>query len=111
MQLQNNLQKFDDAGLSIALVTYDSPELQQVFIDKYNIEFPVLSDLNAATVNALEILNEEHTPGAPHYGIPHPGIFILDTDMTIRAKIFVEAYAERVDADGVLLAAKQALGI
>ena len=111
MQLQSNIQQFEDAGLNIVLVTYDSPELQQKFIDKFNISFPVLSDQDAATVKALEILNEEYAPGDNAYGIPHPGIFVLDADMLVRGKIFVEAYAERVNSAGVLAVAKQALGV
>lgn len=110
MQLQDNIQKFDAAGLGLVLVTYDSPELQSAFVNKFNISYPVLSDQDAATVQALGILNDEHAPGDRTYGIPHPGMFILDTNMQIKAKIFVEAYAQRVGADAVLDVAQQALG-
>ena len=110
MQLQENIAQFDEAGLSLVLVTYDTPELQQAFIDKFGISFPVLSDQDAATVKALGILNEEYQPGDGNYGIPYPGMFILDAQMNVKAKIFVEAYAERVSADGVLQVASAALG-
>lgn len=93
----------------MVLVTYDAPELQQAFVSKYQISYPVLSDLDAATVKALGIFNEEYQPGDRAYGIPHPGIFVLDPQMTVKAKIFVEAYAERVTADGVLQVAEAAL--
>lgn len=111
MQLQQNIEAFDEAGLNIVLVTYDSPELQQAFIDRHNITFPVMSDQDAATVKALGILNEDYVPGDSNYGIPYPGIFIVDADMTVQAKIFVEKYAERVTSDGVLAVARQALNL
>ena len=34
-------------------------------------------------MKALGILDENYQPGDEHYGIPHPGIFILDTNMQI----------------------------
>ncbi len=111
MQLQNNIKQFSDAGLNIVLVTYDAPELQQAFIDKFNITYPVLSEQDAATVKALGILNEEYAPGDGAYGIPYPGIFVLDAQMTVKAKIFVEDYAERVTSDGVLAVTREALNI
>lgn len=109
MQLQENIEKFDAAGLGVVLVTYDAPALQSAFVNKHNISYPVLSDQDATTVLALGILNEEYAPGDGAYGIPHPGMFILDPDMQIKAKIFVEAYEQRVNADAVLEIAQQAL--
>lgn len=110
MQLQENIEKFDAAGLGLVLVTYDSPAMQSAFVNKHNISYPVLSDQDASTVKALGILNEEYSPGDGPYGIPHPGMFILDTNMQVKAKIFVDGYATRVGADAVLELAQQALG-
>lgn len=110
MQLQENIEKFDAAGLGLVLVTYDSPALQSAFVNKFNISYPVLSDQDATTVQALGILNEDNAPGDGAYGIPHPGMFILDTNMQVKAKIFVEAYSQRVNADAVLEVAQQVLG-
>ena len=44
--------------------------------------------------------------GDDHYGIPYPGIFILDESMTIQGKLFLASYAQRVDASEVLALAK-----
>lgn len=109
MQLQENIAEFEARGLQLVLVTYDSPELQSAFVNKFQISYPVLSDVDAETVKALGILNEEYQPGDRAYGVPYPGILILDEAMTVRAKIFVEAYAERVTAEGVLQVAAAAL--
>ena len=51
----------------------------------------------------------EYQPGDDAYGIPYPGIFVVNADMEIVGKIFVEKYAERVEAAGVLKYAKQVL--
>jgi hypothetical protein len=78
------------------VVTYDSPELQQKFID-------------AATMTALGVLNDKYKPGEMAYGIPHPGVFVLNTQQQIVGKIFVESHRIRVDAEGMLAYALDAL--
>ena len=102
MQLQSQLESFHAAGLAVVGLTYDQPALQDKFIRERGIEFPFLSDINAQSMKALGILDENYQPGDEHYGIPHPGIFILDTNMQIVGKIFVKGYEKRVNAVAVL---------
>ena len=90
-------------------ITYDSPELQQVFIDAASLTYPLLSDIDATTFKRLGILNEQFGPEHRAYRIPHPGIFVLNPELEIVGKIFVESYKVRVDAEGVLAYALQAL--
>ena len=101
---------FEAAGIAVVAMTYDTPELQQAFIDKYSITFPLLSDIDATSVKTLDILNNEYEAGHSSYGIPHPGIYIVNPDMTIVGKLFIDAYSSRVDANAVLDYAQQALG-
>ncbi|MFK8019910.1 MAG: peroxiredoxin family protein [Pseudomonadales bacterium] len=109
VQLQENLQSFHDAGIQVVGLTYDAPELQQTFIDKHNIQFPFLSDVNAVTVHALGILNGEYKPGDDAYGIPYPGIFVVNSQQKIVGKIFINGYEKRVSAEAVLAFAKDKL--
>ncbi len=109
MQLQSHFQDFEQAGFSVAALTYDSPALQQNFIDKFAISYPVLSDIDATSITNLGILNTEYGPGDSNYGIPYPGVFIIDPQQKIVGKVFVEGYSTRVDADGVLTYAREVL--
>ncbi|MFK8048095.1 MAG: redoxin domain-containing protein [Halioglobus sp.] len=109
VQLQKYQKDFADAGIGITAITYDSPELQQAFIDKNGIAYPFLSDIDANTVKALGILNEQYQPGDGAYGIPYPGIFIINPDREIVGKIFVEGYETRVEASSVLATAMELL--
>ena len=102
MELQENLEGFEQADIGVAAITYDAPEDQQAFIEDYAIRYPFLSDIEARSMLALGILNEKYQPGDSAYGIPHPGVFVLNPDMRIVGKIFVEPYSVRVDAAGVL---------
>ena len=109
MQLQETTADFEAAGIGIVAITYDAPELQQVFIDAASITYPLLSDIDAETIVTLGILNEQYEPGHPAYGIPHPGVFVVDPEMKIGGKIFVEDYQVRVDGEGTLAFALQVL--
>jgi len=91
------------------VITYDSPELQQPFLDAASITYPLIADIDATTMKALGILNEGNEPGEPSYGIPHPGVFVLNPEQEIVGKIFVESFRTRVDAEGMLAYALEVL--
>jgi peroxiredoxin len=101
-ELQDHVEAFEAAGIGIVAITYDDPELQQNFIDAGELSYPFLSDIDAATMIALGILNEEYSPGDRAYGIPHPGVFVVDPNQQIVGKIFVDSFRIRVDGAGVL---------
>ena len=109
MQLQEQTADFEEAGIGIVAITYDAPELQQVFIDAAAITYPLLSDIDAETILTLGILNEQYEPGDLAYGIPHPGVFVVDPELNIAGKIFVEDYQVRVDGEGTLAFALKVL--
>jgi len=111
IQLQETKADFDAAGIGMVAITYDEPALQQVFIDKFDITIPVLSDVDALTFKTLGILNEEYVTGDFQYGIPHPGMIVIDPHGTVVGKLFLEAYSSRVDSLAALAFAKSALGL
>ena len=111
IQLQEHKADFDASGIGMVGITYDEPALQQVFIDKFGITLPILSDIDALSFKTLGILNEKYQPGDFQYGIPHPGIIVIDTQGKVAGKLFLEAYSSRVDATAVLAFARKALGM
>lgn len=60
-------------------------------------------------MKALGVLNEDYAPGDSNYGIPHPGVFVLNPQQEIVGKIFVESFRTRVDGAGVLAYALEVL--
>ncbi len=109
VQLQENIAAFEEAGIAVVALTYDAPELQQAFIAEHGISYPLLSDIDATSIKALDILNTDYEPGQDAYGIPWPGIFVVNPDREIVGKIFVEGYRTRVEAQGVLAYARRVL--
>lgn len=111
IQLQEHKAGFDAAGIGMLGITYDDPALQQAFIDKFGITIPILSDVDALSFKTLGILHEKYQPGDKQYGIPHPGMIIVDRNGNVVGKLFIEAYSSRVDSAAALAYASEALGL
>ena len=111
IQLQANSAGFAAAGIGLVAITYHSPQLQQAFIDKFGITIPVLSDNNGLSFRTLGILNDQYQPGDRQFGIPHPGMIVIDPAGVVVGKLFLEAYSSRVDSAAALAFAKTALGL
>jgi len=111
IQLQEHKAEFDAAGIALVGMTYDPPEVQRAFAEERGITIPLLSDIDAMSFKTLGILNAEYHPGDDHYGIPYPGMIIIDPEGIVVGKLFVEAYSSRVDSRAALSYARQALSV
>ena len=105
MQLTEIAGQFGEMGLSVVAMTYDSVELLKTVGEDEGIDFTLLRDEDAAHVDALGIRNLDYEPGHRAYGIPYPGIFLIDADGVIQAKFAEEDYRDRPDFSFVLEAA------
>lgn len=105
MQLTGISQQFEELGLTVVSMTYDPVNyLKEVELDR-GVEFTMLHDEDITHVNRLGILNTDYEPGSRAYGVPYPGIFLVDRDGIIRYKFAEESYRDRPDFDYVLDAA------
>ena len=107
MQLTEIQDQFPALGINIAAITYDSVELLKEVQEDQGIEFPLLHDEEVKHVNAFGIRNMDYEPGQRAYGIPYPGIFLIDANGVIRHKFSEERYQERPDFVDVLAAAAE----
>ncbi len=106
--------KFAERGLSIVMVSYDSPAKQSVFLRKNNISVTLLSDPDSSIIDAFGLRNKKYKAGSKFAGIPYPAVFIVAPDRTIRAKLYEEdfatndkSYKSRPAVDAVLAAADE----
>ena len=102
MQLSETSEKFSSHGIEILTVTYDSTADAKTFINRREINFPILHDSGSDLIKQLGILNPGPDPYSKYYGIPFPGIFLVDTQGMIRAKFAEEKYQDRPKLEAVL---------
>ncbi len=107
MQLTEISDQIEAMGISVVALTYDSVELLKTVQEDQDIQFTLLHDEDVSHVNALGVRNLDYEPGHRVYGIPYPGIFLVDPNGVIKAKFAEERYQDRPPFEDVLEAAAQ----
>lgn len=93
----------------MAAISYDPPETNSGFAMDEDLSFPLLSDQNAQTVNGFGIRNNDYDEGHFAYGIPHPGIVLIDPKGKIAMKMAEADYRKRPSIDLLIENLKEAL--
>ena len=105
MQLTEISDQIEAMGISVVALTYDSVELLKTVQEDQDIQFTLLHDEDVSHVNAFGVRNLDYEPGHRVYGIPYPGIFLVDPNGVIKAKFAEERYQDRPPFEDVLEAA------
>jgi len=100
IQLQAAKKRFEEQGIKLAGVSYDSVEILKFFSNRRKIEFPLLSDPDSKIIRMYEVLNSEAV--GPNAGMARPGYFFIDPKGNIREKFFEAKYRERLTGNTVL---------
>lgn len=75
--LRDNYTRFIDNGYDLLGVSADSAKRQQNFIDKYDLPFPLLADVEKKVINAYKVWGPKKFMGKEYDGI-HRTTFIID---------------------------------
>ena len=100
--MQERVAEFEEAGVVVAASTYDAVEQNAKFKSSEELAYTLLSDQEAKTVKSLGILNEDHEEGSFAYGVPHPGVILIDTEGKVVLKRAEEKYSDRPSMDDLL---------
>jgi hypothetical protein len=87
----------------LAAISYDSVAILKQFADRSHISFPLLSDADSAVIRLYGILNETVAKASSTYGIPYPGVYVLDRRGVVTAKYFEDDFRVRDTAQSILL--------
>ena len=99
--------EFQAMGINVASMTYDPVATLAAAAEEHGVEFPLLFDADVKHVNAMGLRNTQYEPGQRPYGIPYPGIFLIDAQGVIRAKFAEEDYKLRPEFSLVMEEAKK----
>jgi peroxiredoxin len=102
MDLQKARARFEQQGLGLAAISYDTVEILKSFADRRQIQFPMLADPDSQVIRAFGVLNADAT--GMNQGMSLPGYFFIDAKGVIREKFFEakETYQVRYSANGVI---------
>jgi len=133
VELQDQLEQLNQAGIGVAAISYDSEAVLAEFADRMNISFPLLSDDDSVVITDFGILNTVAAEGVgPNrddpdvvadvaryvsvfgsnqmiVGTPYPGTFMVDADGLVSSRFFEEFYRERNTTSNVMV--KLGLGL
>lgn len=96
IEFNQEAQKLKSLGYGLAAVSYDNTEILNAFSTAQKISYPLLSDQQAQTMLAYGILNTEYKAGEENYGIPFPGVVVINKAGVITHKYFFHGYKKRV---------------
>jgi len=82
-------------GVGICAISYDSRELLAEFAQRKKISYPLLSDPESTIIRAFGILNTSIPEEDSGHGIPHPGLYRVDSRGRVQSKFFEEVYNHR----------------
>ena len=102
IEINQWIDKIKQQGYQVAAISYDSPEVLKQFKNESDINFTLLADIDSRTVNSYDVLNQKYKPGHRHYGIPYPGVMVIDTKGKLKNKYFYQGYKKRVTAELLL---------
>lgn len=100
--IQRRTPQFEQRGLAVVTVSVDTVELVKKFADAQHITYTMLADPTGKINEQLGIRDADYPVGTKAFGVPRPGIFVLDRNGMIIGKYFVQGYRERPDLDQVL---------
>jgi peroxiredoxin len=103
LDLQGRLPELRAKGLGLAVITRDSPEVLAEFARRRGVTYPLLSDPGSRTIRSYGILNTTVDESSTNFGIPFPGMFILNRQGAVRARFFEPDYQERTTVSSILV--------
>ncbi len=99
--MQNAREKFQQQGVGLAAISYDSEAILRDFTQRHKIEYPLIADPRSDIIRSYGVLNAE-APGFTK-GMAHPGYFYVTPDGKVKEKFFETAYTDRNTAASLIL--------
>ena len=78
VNFNENLQEFQNQDITIIGCSMDSTESHQKFIDKYQLDFPLISDPEKELINKFQVWGEKKNYGKTYMGLIRSS-FLIDT--------------------------------
>jgi peroxiredoxin len=98
-RLQANLERIGESGGRLVGLSIDAPKLSRDLIAELGLGFPMLSDPTSTVVDAYGIRNRLLGTKS---GVPHPAVFIIDTQGIVRFREVRHNYKRRMSPSRII---------
>lgn len=102
--IEQNLQKFNEAGIRPVAISVDSPEVSRNLAQQAGYTFPLLADPNAEVIRRYDLVHAG--AGENGHDIARPAEFLLDSSGTVRWLNLTENYWVRARPEHILEVSK-----
>ena len=102
IELEAAKGKLAEEGLTLTVLTYDSPDILKAFADEHDLTYTFASDTDSSTIKLWGLLNEGIPEGTRYSGVPHPGFAVLTPDGDIKGLVVNENYKIRPSVDEIV---------
>ena len=96
IELDEHAKQFTQLGYGLAAISYDNTSILKKFAEQEELNYPLLSDQKVQTMSAYNIVNNDYVLGDDNYGIPYPGVVVIDNKGNVIHKHFFKGYKKRV---------------
>ena len=103
VEYQKKINEFKAKGLSVIGISFDPVDVLRSFSDRNNITYPLLSDAGSRVIRRYGIVLKGIPLDNRWYGVPHPGIYIIDKNLVVLEKHFEKSPDERATVENVLV--------
>lgn len=100
VSLQRAAARFQEKGIGLVGVSYDSLEILKFFTKQHSITYPLLADPNSETIERFGVLNTTATGFTK--GMSYPGFVFVGPDGRVQETFFEEDYHARFTGNNVL---------
>lgn len=101
LELESVTSDLADAGWTLNLITYDSPDTLAAFASEHALSYTFLSDTDSAMIDAFGLRNMDVPAGSRFDGIPHPAIIFIKANGEVAGVQKEDGYRERPPTDGI----------
>lgn len=82
---RDSMADLNDLNANVVGISVDSPFTNAVFVERNNLQFPILSDYQGETIKAYDVVFPDFV-GLSGYTVAQRSVFILDAEGTVRFK-------------------------
>ncbi len=98
--IEQNLDKFKQAGIHPVAISVDSPETSRSLAQEQGYSFPILSDPEAEVIRRYDLVHAG--AGENSKDIARPAEFLIDSSGTVRWLNLTENYWVRARVEDIL---------